>query len=65
VKATECTSDHGKAVCADLGGECVTERDGYYIMSAVCVALGVAILLMYIRPTAKRLQSKSGLKRIF
>lgn len=59
--AAECISDHGKAICADLGGECVTERDGYYIMSAVCVALGVAILLLYIRPTAKRLQSKPRL----
>lgn len=59
--AAECISDHGKAICADLGGECVTERDGYYMMSAVCVALGLAILLLYIRPTAKRLQSKPQL----
>ncbi|KAI5455406.1 hypothetical protein NCC49_000219 [Naganishia albida] len=57
IRAAECTSDHGKAVCADLGGECVTDRDGYYMMSFLCIALGVAILLLYIRPTAKRLQS--------
>ncbi|KAH7345079.1 acetyl-coenzyme A transporter 1-domain-containing protein [Rhizoctonia solani] len=57
LKATECVSDHGKATCTDLGGTCVTERDGYYIVSWICIGLGVSILTFYIWPTAKRLQA--------
>ncbi|EJD04363.1 uncharacterized protein FOMMEDRAFT_107026 [Fomitiporia mediterranea MF3/22] len=57
LEATECVSDLGKAHCADLGGTCVTERDGYYITSAVCVTLGILILSSYVIPTARRLQS--------
>ncbi|KAF8609359.1 MFS general substrate transporter [Ceratobasidium sp. AG-I] len=57
MKATECVSDHGKAVCTELGGTCVTERDGYYIVSCICIALGASILLFYIWPAAKKLQA--------
>ncbi|QRV76712.1 MFS transporter, acetyl-coa transporter [Ceratobasidium sp. AG-Ba] len=56
MKASECVSDHGKAACADLGGTCHTERDGYYIVSWICITLGASILIFYIWPTAKRLQ---------
>lgn len=55
--ATECVSEHGKARCHELNGKCVTERDGYYIVSGICMAFGVAFLLGYIIPTARRLQS--------
>ena len=54
--AAECVSDHGKAACANLGGECVTERDGYYIVSAVCLALGVLSVIFFMIPTARKLQ---------
>ncbi|KAG8704399.1 hypothetical protein FRC09_003546 [Ceratobasidium sp. 395] len=57
MKASECVSDHGKAACADLGGVCHTERDGYYIVSWICITLGASILLFYIWPTAKKLQA--------
>ncbi|KAI0700407.1 MFS general substrate transporter [Cytidiella melzeri] len=57
VKAAECVSDHGKAACADLGGECITERDGYYIVSAVCLALGVLSVIFFMIPTARKLQA--------
>ncbi|KAF8679872.1 Acetyl-coenzyme A transporter 1 [Rhizoctonia solani] len=57
MKATECVSEHGKATCTDLGGTCVTERDGYYIVSWICIGLGASILVFYIWPTAKRLQA--------
>ncbi|KDN50269.1 hypothetical protein RSAG8_01605, partial [Rhizoctonia solani AG-8 WAC10335] len=57
MKATECVSDHGKATCTDLGGTCVTERDGYYIVSWICISLGASILVFYIWPTTKRLQA--------
>ena len=56
--ATECVSDHGKAVCKDINGICVTERDGYYIVSAICLAFGVIFLVAFIIPTARKLQSK-------
>jgi len=57
--ASECVSEHGKKACSDLSGECVTERDGYYWVSSICVAIGVVTLLVYIIPTARRLQSES------
>jgi len=57
LKAAECVSDHGKKTCADINGECITERDGYYYVSAICLALGVVSVLFYIIPTARRLQA--------
>jgi hypothetical protein len=54
--ASECVSDAGKAHCADLGGQCHTERDGYYITSAIAVSTGLLLLFVYVIPTAKRLQ---------
>jgi hypothetical protein len=51
-----CASDPGKSLCEDAGGYCVVTRDGYYIMSAFCVAAGATLLVWYILPTVKRLQ---------
>lgn len=59
--AAECASDHGKAECAKLGGECVLQQDGYYTVSFLCVALGVLILVGWIRPTVRKLQGESSL----
>ena len=56
--AVECVSDHGKAHCADIGGQCVTEKDGYYTLSALCMAFGAIFLIAYIIPTARRLQGQ-------
>jgi len=56
VPATECVSDHGKAHCKDIKGICVSERDGYYIVSAICLAFGVIFLVTFIIPTARKLQ---------
>lgn len=52
----ECVSDAGKTRCKDAGGTCMIERDGYYIMSSICVVLGVISLVVFIRPTARHLQ---------
>ncbi|KAM0790397.1 hypothetical protein ACM66B_003279 [Microbotryomycetes sp. NB124-2] len=57
IESRECVSEHGKAVCADLGGQCLTTRDGYYWISSLCVVLGAILLVTYIQPTARRLQS--------
>lgn len=56
--ATECISDHGKAACKDINGVCVTETDGYYIVSAICIGFGIIFLVAFILPTARKLQSK-------
>ncbi|OJT13218.1 hypothetical protein TRAPUB_10237 [Trametes pubescens] len=56
VKAHECVSEHGKLACSDLGGECVTEQDGYYIVSAICLGFGVLSVLFFLIPTARKLQ---------
>jgi hypothetical protein len=58
--AAECVSEHGKSQCAAISGECVTERDGYYWVSALCIMFGVAFLLGYTIPTARKLQGKSN-----
>lgn len=58
MKSQECVSDHGKAACAELGGICRTERDGYYITSSICIALGMAMLIMFVQPTARKLQGE-------
>ncbi|KPV73383.1 uncharacterized protein RHOBADRAFT_45960 [Rhodotorula graminis WP1] len=57
VRSAECVSDHGKAACAQLGGECVTERDGYYAVSAVCIVAGAVLLWTFVGPVARKLQS--------
>lgn len=57
LQASECVSEHGKQACEFIGGECITERDGYYIVSTICVVVGVISLIFYIVPTARRLQA--------
>ncbi|KDE04992.1 hypothetical protein MVLG_04639 [Microbotryum lychnidis-dioicae p1A1 Lamole] len=53
----ECVSDHGKAACADLGGICHTTRDGYYWVSSVCIIVGAFVLISFIQPASRKLQS--------
>ncbi|PCH36092.1 MFS general substrate transporter [Wolfiporia cocos MD-104 SS10] len=55
-KPIECVSQQGKAACTQSGGECVIERDGYYIISGICLALGVLSVIFHMIPTARRLQ---------
>jgi len=57
VKAVECVSEQGKAHCSDIGGTCITERDGYYITSALCIGLGILAVVTYVIPTARKLQA--------
>ncbi|KAJ6542083.1 acetyl-coenzyme A transporter 1-domain-containing protein [Mycena vulgaris] len=55
--ATECVTQHGKKLCADIGGHCLVTRDGYYLVSTSCMIFGVVFLILYTIPTAWRLQS--------
>lgn len=63
--ATECISDHGKAACKEIDGICVTETDGYYIISAISIGFGIIFLVAYILPTARKLQSENQIVRLF
>lgn len=56
--AAECVSDRGKEVCSEIDGQCITERDGYYYVSAICMSFGVLFLVFYIIPTARKLQGR-------
>ena len=56
--AQECVSEQGKSLCESMNGRCETIQDGYYYVSAICIALGVLTLVLYIIPTAKRLEGK-------
>ncbi|GAA5820863.1 hypothetical protein JCM11251_001850 [Rhodosporidiobolus azoricus] len=57
VQSRECVSEHGKAACAELGGVCLTTQDGYYWVSSICIAAGAAVLLWFVQPAARKLQS--------
>ncbi|KAF7340056.1 GYF domain-containing protein [Mycena venus] len=57
IQAKECVSEQGKTACTDLGGECITETDGYYMVSAFCMLFGVIFLVLFIMPTARKLQA--------
>ncbi|KAG2155391.1 acetyl-coenzyme A transporter 1 [Suillus clintonianus] len=57
VKAAECVSERGKELCSEIDGRCITERDGYYYVSAICMTFGVLFLMIYIIPTARKLQA--------
>ena len=41
-----------------MNGQCVTIQDGYYYVSAVCVALGIVTCVLYVVPTARRLEGE-------
>lgn len=57
ILATECVSDHGQLQCKEIGGTCVQETDGYYMVNAICLAFGIVFLVAFIIPTARKLQS--------
>ncbi|KAF7290796.1 hypothetical protein MIND_01320600 [Mycena indigotica] len=57
--ATECSTQLGKKMCADVEGVCLVTRDGYYVVTTLCMVFGVLFLLFYTIPTARRLQSLS------
>ena len=41
-----------------MNGQCITVQDGYYYVSAICLVLGVLTLVVYIIPTARRLEGE-------
>ena len=45
-----------KGLCTAAGGTCTVERDGYYVMSAICLGAGFLLLVFFMIPTARRLQ---------
>lgn len=57
VKATECVSEVGKKQCKAIGGNCVVQRDGYYIVVTAGMLFGILFLVSFIFPSAKKLQS--------
>ncbi len=57
-----CASEPGKSLCDDLGGECLLQQDGYYYVSSMCVVVGGLLLVVYIAPTIRYLESLSPKK---
>ncbi|KFH73775.1 hypothetical protein MVEG_00989 [Podila verticillata NRRL 6337] len=57
-----CAGESGKALCEDLRGECVLQQDGYYFVSSICVLIGGLLLVFYIAPTIRYLESLSPKK---
>ncbi|KAF9917812.1 hypothetical protein BX616_011229 [Lobosporangium transversale] len=56
-KEFSCTAEPGKTLCTDLGGECILRQDGYYLVSSMCVLIGGLLLIFYIAPTIRYLES--------
>ncbi|KAF9344144.1 hypothetical protein BGX26_004736 [Mortierella sp. AD094] len=52
-----CTSEPGKSQCQEMGGSCQIQQDGYYYVSTVCVVIGATLLVLYIAPTIRYLES--------
>ncbi|KAI8918592.1 acetyl-coenzyme A transporter 1-domain-containing protein [Powellomyces hirtus] len=50
-----CSTDAEKAACKDIGGKCIIDTDGYYVVGAACVVVGLASLLLFVRPLVARL----------
>ncbi|KAJ3016401.1 hypothetical protein HKX48_004042 [Thoreauomyces humboldtii] len=49
-----CSTDAQKAACKEIGGTCIVDRDGYYVVGTACVAVGLLTLLLYVRPMVSR-----------
>ena len=47
-----------------MNGQCVTTQDGYYYVSGICLTLGLLALVIYIIPTAKRLEGEYPVHRL-
>ncbi|KAF9113934.1 hypothetical protein BGX27_000465 [Mortierella sp. AM989] len=56
-KDFSCAAEPGKPLCESLGGECVLQQDGYYYVSSMCVLIGGLLLVFYIAPTIRYLES--------
>lgn len=54
-----CATEPGMSLCQDLDGQCVTQRDGYYYVSSMCVLVGSMLLVLYIAPTIRHLECES------
>lgn len=52
-----CALEGEKHRCLEQGGSCAIERDGYYLTNVLCVLVGAATFILYIRPAAKRLSA--------
>ncbi|GAO14817.1 uncharacterized protein UV8b_04053 [Ustilaginoidea virens] len=52
-----CAVQAEKERCEAGGGRCDLERDGYYAVNMLCVAVGIATFLWYIKPKVLHLQS--------
>eukprot|EP01104_Vermistella_antarctica_P004220 TRINITY_DN14711_c0_g1_i1.p1 TRINITY_DN14711_c0_g1~~TRINITY_DN14711_c0_g1_i1.p1 ORF type:complete len:645 (+),score=92.82 TRINITY_DN14711_c0_g1_i1:352-2286(+) len=46
--------------CVDLGGRCVVETEGYYLVSSACILVGAFLYLFWIRKVVPRLEAKSA-----
>ena len=55
--AGQCVTDHDRAACLAQGATCRVDRDGYYVMSAICVSLAAVAFVGFILPTVRRLQN--------
>ncbi|RIB10760.1 acetyl-coenzyme A transporter 1 [Gigaspora rosea] len=52
-----CITDEEKANCKSSGGTCIVNQDGYFFVSNVCVSVGFFLLVVFILPQIKQLQS--------
>jgi hypothetical protein len=52
-----CAVQADKERCLAAGGVCEMQRDGYYIVNALCVLIGIVTFALFIRPKVLQLQA--------
>jgi hypothetical protein len=55
--AFSCALEPEKNRCINGGGNCIIDRDGYYITNIICVLIGTVTFVWFIKPAAAKLQS--------
>jgi PAT family acetyl-CoA transporter-like MFS transporter 1 len=51
-----CALEPDKNRCINGGGSCELIRDGYYSTNILCVIIGTATFMLFIKPAATKLQ---------
>ena len=52
-----CDIESERRSCTGLGGRCVIEQDGYFVVGILCILIGTLLFVSFIRPTIQKLQS--------
>ncbi|KZS90306.1 hypothetical protein SISNIDRAFT_551622 [Sistotremastrum niveocremeum HHB9708] len=55
-ETSQIVSDFSKQKCTDVGGTYIIQHDGYYVVSAISMVLGLLIFVLFINGAVRKLQ---------